>query len=1085
MSNLLLFRLPEISQRYDDPTEFVKETTSINGLLKNYQFGTIGRDDLLAQAEPHFDAIASMKGIRPIYSGIERYRSLLQLQSRLILHGPGGMGKSEYLYQISQKLDEEKIAHLTLYGKYVRTIQEIPFREIERRAKNSRFVFIFDALNEMEDGQAALLLAHFKKIQNPGNLFLIVSYRDGYFSESPLWNDAGFQEYPFAGVDYHSALSSLLTHHPKLFFAYSDVLESNNALFLNALLKMIDDRSENAVREGSVSTMTTLLEHLVEQESKEGWYLVKAMAEAMAEKGRKFLRESEISALSYRQQDKRAIHLAALLASGFLIRFRHEGDDCYSFGVERLGDFLLTRHLMRINPWDSKIIREKARALRLDREALLLMIWDKSGQNAGLFFRKLQEIVPGLNCDLPSIRLMSWTPESIHDFQAHALTPDLWGCFVQLAGVRGKPFNCTNFLDAIFSADPQKYLDVVKSFYLGMESTFAIERRLQNILATIENCGQYHSEMEEYFLFAFWCLGLGDRQSVLLAEKILLEIATFDPPHASALIKRYRENGNIFIQEKIIDILAHLDHSFADLVSPLFQELLSSKDYLHAENEARMSHFLRSRGLAPNGEKFNVVEVVKRCGSSSVFIDQVRQASMLIDRDFLRIDFQFDDHNRSDFLDYPLEQILKANRHLKKLHPCYNANGCRLFGTFESEGGKEVGIDSEHCLNNHWILLAIAYFYERISQTYEPNTDERSYGVSSLEDSFDARCLLLAQNQAYGSLMNHYVTNDFYADDGDGRFRGFVPFNPLRFQGDGDDLWGSFPLFDPLASKIRGILEERVRRVGWDGIVSRLGRKLGINVIEEVAKPIEIREYHDAFLPFALTFRHEGESKKCFDGFSQWKEDCSFYGAYRSNQTIHGRRTDRFLSIEMTDYWGSLRDYPLLKKAGSLCCLVPSFGGRGMNLPSASIVLPPAAIVRKLALKFHSEDGTWRRGNEVVFISDDGESSYYRNVVSQCLLISRKAYRELQGDRTLSFFGYFEQFTPVQKGTKRTEFHFQLKKGKMTKITANTSRDNLEKPRLRRCLRCPRYHESRKKTPLVLPSFLAKAIESYQGGSKK
>jgi hypothetical protein len=639
LSDLLLFRLPEVAQRYGDKAELERETTSINGLLKNFQFGMIRRDEALLQMAPHFKSIAIMKGVRPIFSDESYFRKLFNLESRMILHGPGGMGKSEFLFQVSQKMDEERIPHLTLYGKFIKTIDEIPFREIEEKASQQRFVFIFDSLNEMEKGQATRLLSHLMKIKDNGNLYLIVSYRDGYFPESDLWLSAGFQNYPFEGVDYRSAVSALIAHHPKVFFAYSDILESNNALFLNALRQMIDDRSEDFARPQSVVTITTLLEHLVEKESKEGWFLVKAMAKKMVELGRKYLREDEIASLVYLQQNKKPSHIAALLASGFLITFLYEGKTCYAFGVDRLGDFLLSRSLMNLEPWDPKKIRERVKLLGLNHEALFLMIWDKSCHNVGAFFKNIHEISPYLECDLPTIKLITWTTDTLRDFQKKAPRPDIGECFVELGGVKDKPFNCVNFLDAFFFKNPESYLEMVKSFSPGTDSVLGIQRKLRNILASVDASCAFFPSMEECFLFAYWCLGLGDRQSVLLAEKILLEIATFDPPHVSKLLKRYRMNGNIFIQEKIVDILAHLDQSFSPLVSPFFRELLFSTDYLHADNEERMNRFLKRKRARPNSQKFDVVACVKKAEPSSFSIKAVRGGSAWIDRDFLRVDF--------------------------------------------------------------------------------------------------------------------------------------------------------------------------------------------------------------------------------------------------------------------------------------------------------------------------------------------------------------------------------------------------------------------------------------------------------------
>ena len=86
---------------------------------------------------------------------IERYMtSYYEIKKQLkfnivfLLGGPGGIGKSQFLYEFSNELDE-KFEYLCIYGKFCANIDENIFDEIKEIIKSKKFYFIIDAINEL------------------------------------------------------------------------------------------------------------------------------------------------------------------------------------------------------------------------------------------------------------------------------------------------------------------------------------------------------------------------------------------------------------------------------------------------------------------------------------------------------------------------------------------------------------------------------------------------------------------------------------------------------------------------------------------------------------------------------------------------------------------------------------------------------------------------------------------------------------------------------------------------------------------------------------------------------------------------
>lgn len=102
--------------------------------------------------------------IKDLYSELYKYNEISEIYSReseiikalnfseaILITGVGGIGKTQFIFELSQELKKKNVKSLTIFGKYKIEInlQRI-FREIKQITKTEKFYLILDALNELD-----------------------------------------------------------------------------------------------------------------------------------------------------------------------------------------------------------------------------------------------------------------------------------------------------------------------------------------------------------------------------------------------------------------------------------------------------------------------------------------------------------------------------------------------------------------------------------------------------------------------------------------------------------------------------------------------------------------------------------------------------------------------------------------------------------------------------------------------------------------------------------------------------------------------------------------------------------------------
>ena len=255
---ILLGKLPQLHFTDINQTQIKKELIQ---LYNSYDFFTTDHISYLSQLKIiHNQLLIQNKH----YFDYDEFEKTINFHKSLLINGEGGKGKTYFLFKIEKKLSEKNIKHLCIYGKYLDDINVIDFTEISRISSQEEFVLIIDAYNELNENIQNDLLSEIPKLLLQKGFRIIISYRDYRLQNTILKSLVALlkNQYCFEGVSYEAALDTLSTTGFNELYQYSDILYSNNALFISFLIKALEDTKQKAKspKFNSIVSMTNILE---------------------------------------------------------------------------------------------------------------------------------------------------------------------------------------------------------------------------------------------------------------------------------------------------------------------------------------------------------------------------------------------------------------------------------------------------------------------------------------------------------------------------------------------------------------------------------------------------------------------------------------------------------------------------------------------------------------------------------------------------------------------------------------------------------------------------------------------------------
>lgn len=263
--NILSGELPSISmRRYSE--NIADEIIALETLINEYDFFRCNNDkDYINKIKDAIDRVKNKDEYWIGYSYLE-VDEAIKKQRFCIIEGVAGIGKSYFIYLLEQSLSEKNIPHLCLYGKIQKDVSDIDFEEIIK-AHSDKFVFIFDAINELEQREQIELLNLIDSLRHYKNIRIVLTYRSHSMDEKIVDNFKSLAEfhYLFQGVSFESAFDMLVYYKIPDLYKYEDILYSRNPLFLNMLRVILDNKKIKEDGINSTASITYILESYVKE----------------------------------------------------------------------------------------------------------------------------------------------------------------------------------------------------------------------------------------------------------------------------------------------------------------------------------------------------------------------------------------------------------------------------------------------------------------------------------------------------------------------------------------------------------------------------------------------------------------------------------------------------------------------------------------------------------------------------------------------------------------------------------------------------------------------------------------------------
>ena len=1032
LENILTFNIKNNNYIYEKAIKPIN--TSINEIIGNYNNGKINHIEFLEKIKLETEKISINQYKNYYFFNLDYYNKIVKKQKKLILHGPGGIGKSRFFYDLYNKLIQKKIKCVALYGKYNKTFIPELFEEIETIANKERFVLMYDAINEIEDEcERTKILNKIQELSKHPNIYIFLSYRDGSTNFKLEIED--FYSQIFPGIDFVDAVNQLISLSGKYPFEYDDILYTNNPLLIEMLYSNLNKNlSKN---NNAVTSITTLYENYIKNEkccSQDGWLLTKKIADLMFETNKKYIFQKEFDdKINFRNKNH---VLDSLIQFDFICKSTYNRETIYTFSTDSFADYLIGRSLFDFMEKNNlKNLSEKLNYFPTLHKIVPLIFFDLY-EDPKIAIEKIKEHA---NLRITSSILSKIKPNinSIESIQNEIDNIPTINKFVDLGGLINKPFNCQNYLHKFFLSYPENYFQFTLEVDDDSEYTIKIKRKLYNILCNINNFHEYNVEFYEYFLYSIWSCGLFDNEIRIISAKILIKLVDLDPSLSDELIEIY-DKVNDFIKEHIVLVLTKIKYP-SQKTKIFLLNIMENKNYIHAENLTRMA-------IALYADRNKVISLkkksnIKNCNNSITSkIEQLFSRITLYNKYLLKFEYNYDDfYSNIKFLNYSKKKIKRINKKLNKKYSCIDGGECSGLMILEKIVSKKNRINCNNSLDTNVIAKLTAFHLNNLLKIYNITINNSTNNVITY-------FILLAQNYALGELMSKYYLCELASFNNEENTLGFEIYNPLEYEYEKFNLNSTIPIF----SDIKDHLDQKIIKKLQETPIKDDNWYNDINTSKKTIKYLmeDLTYKNTNWVPIVLYIQNDNIGETL-----EWKEHYNFYISSDSERKLISGDHDRCITIDVEKYFENLHFYTKLTKNKKVCHSMPSFIPNSDMIKENFTIIPPASIITTLELSFDESSCSWKHKNDDVIICNKNKSIFEKNYITYSAYMKKNYFDILCKKIKIKFYGFTEKYTPDNKNFDNA-FDFVINDGKFEQIIMHYDNEiRTEKTNLK-CANC-------------------------------
>lgn len=1029
----------------DEPVR--AKVNELEKIYSSYNIFTTSKMLFLNDVKKIIDEIIS---ISPTWYGL----NLLNLEQELKLHGfclirgAGGIGKSYFIKCLEEKMEELKIPHLCVYGKFLEDISMIDFEQISKISEEEGFVIIIDALNEFSNDNQNKLLEEIKKLKK-NKVRFIISYRTHTISSEVLKSYEKLSDitFDFPGVSFESALDELTKKAIPDIYKYENILFSNNALILNMLCEILNNDKITKEEINSLVSITyiyeqyfkkvldkTLKQLKIKRHPIEFWKDTKKIANWMYAND---IKRIDINSLNSLLDDSK-LYIDVLNQAGFLNAYEYNSILYVYFSMDSLADFLIARSLFEELADKSeieqiKLITTKSEAFYEIREALILVIFDYYGSNYNLIFKILKEtsLIEIFNYEM--ILKIHFDCKNIPEFLKYFKPSDFSNLINTFGGFTNKPFNCVNCLNQYYKDKKKQTIELSRvlsdNYYLS-----ETKGRLKNLLYFINLNDKPDKRLDEAFYFAVWCCAAPNQDVRLLSVKLLYDIVIENEKYRDILISEYFTIKDFYIKECIIHVLSNY-HSLDTKVINFFNSLIKSDDLLTSKSVKRISKYLPSNKDYIDWNKKNLL-LINTNYEISEELNSLLFKMDLMDKHFMP--FRYWGKDRIDmyhkFMGESKDVIKEYNRLINEKFECVKYGECRGTINFEKHISDKIDLKyNNELIDINSYLFSLENILKDVFDYYnqEMNDNTKISLDRNFHHSVFLKCVDIAVGLLYASLMCNYYLKDFSTFNNVHNTLGFDVYDPFEY-GEEINIISPIPIYQSIIERLNQKIINKIfipnsKNVEWGKNI-----ELTKNNLLSLFSPISVNKTEWVLLAGRISIKYS-------EGYDLlWADNYDVWFCTSSTETIYENGNARYLTIELNNYHNCIKEYPNCVEQSYLCKSIKELKANFKLLDSVSLVFPPSDLIKYFNLRFCKKTASWINDkNESVILCNNNKSSYYNDMVTSSIYIRKDYLDEYRKNNQIKYFCFTERYTRETGYSDETSVHFEVIDEKINKEILN------------------------------------------------
>lgn len=1000
--------------------------------------------------------------------------------------GVGGMGKSHFLWECQNKIQKNDLyKSLFLYGKYFSDVEAIPWKEIQEYSNYKEFLLVIDGINEIVDSEKRkYIYNHIKGLSKCKHIRIIISYRsyslpnivDGR-SEEEFIDDLLINKINFAGVDFDSSISEIVSNFKVDISYFYHILYSNNPMHIRMLIEsdiLNNQRLYDELKERSVVSITFIYERFIKSACKRlwkeneqtYWVAVKNLCKVLYDSNRVYFFKTDICSNNIDVEK----FINDLKNGGYIDCY---DNDKYYFSWEQLSNYLIARSFnadIQGKSDDEICFLFKKKSLEFPRitQFLLSVLVEKYHKNFDGFISFVSRVRPNFSKET----LLNITIKNIQnrkDLQKFIPCNDIVQHFCVYGGIPNRAYNCESFLF--------EYLCSLKLKIIKPGIYFNRAEILRKLKFNLYNLNGEHfliDNANEFCQFAILCLLIPDKEIVDLSEKTIYDLIELCKIDFSQLVFHALEKCNSpLLQRSIYNVICHLSVNKRHDYTNILDAIQNSRDFFNAKV---LTNYCKLLNFAPFEyaylEKINLFEkYAKSISKIKSTFDEFESLNGLIsvirtDKLFYSLEMERYNNLKLNFrlLNNPPKQVIvDFNKAVQQLVDQYNKCNCNV-EIWDDMFKRLLNAMSIHInktlLNQEDLFFCFIAHLNETLQYYGINDEDIEWYRSDrfrqhkvFPDNI-TMILTICVEEYMGSLMCNYFQEDCrVAYWGDKIHLGFLP---ISYNEEQINLCSPIQSYNATIEKLDIAVINRLNECDYIKDAKWADdMQLSLKTATNILKPYIVDDSAWILLGCYITNRTYYANLK---HNREYSEECIILHCATNYDINKKRALDRAMTIEIKEYEGSVFDFA--KDKSDFCKIIKPIKEYSDTFKETNLVFPPATIVAYLGLSFDSKRSAWIDSEDnVVIICNNNFYRRHHNDIGGTIYIKKDYFEKVESCLSLHYYCYTEKMShEVAHYSNKSDTHLLIKNNRVIKACKNTgSRETFIRKLHNKCTQCLIY----------------------------